>query len=242
MLGIRRTLDIFHKTKEAISIKIYNQWHLGVVSVAVPESIAEGIPLAAGGGRERQIWRLHWQGMGGSGLASSKDWQGMPLVFPMIFHGNKTYWETLKLPWVVSKYGSGKQDAPARPRCSAGSAGLCGSQPSTCPGLSRPEQGRHQTNSWVILMVMRGFMIGYGWLLFFCWGGCWVNYVGANLRFTLYIYYRLGSTLYMGLVWIFDSHTISLVGSFKLCCAVAGAFSLATRLLAYASAVIESQA
>jgi hypothetical protein len=63
MLGIRRTLDIFHKTKEAISIKtkeaisikIYNQWHLGVVSVAVPESIAEGIPLTAGGGRERQI-------------------------------------------------------------------------------------------------------------------------------------------------------------------------------------------
>ena len=64
MLGIRRTLDIFHKTKEAISIKIYNQWHLGVVSVAVPESIAEGIPLTAGGGRERQIWRLHWQGNG----------------------------------------------------------------------------------------------------------------------------------------------------------------------------------
>ena len=111
------------------------------------------------------------KGMGGSGLASSKDWQGMPLVFPMIFHGNKTYWETLKFPWVVSKYGSGKQDAPARPRCSAGTAGLCGSQPSTCPGLSRPEQGRHQTNSWVILMVMRGFMIGYGWLLLFCWGG-----------------------------------------------------------------------
>ena len=34
----------------------------------------------------------------------------------------------------------------------------------------------------------------------FLLGGCWVNYVGANLRFTLYIYYRLGSTLYMGLV------------------------------------------
>ena len=201
MLGIRRTLDIFHKTKEAISIKIYNQWHLGLVSVAVPESIAEGIPVTAGGGRERQIWRLHWQGMGGSGLASSKDWQGMPLVFPMIFHGNKTYWETLKLPWVVSKYGSGKQDAPARPRCSAGSAGLCGSQPSTCPGLSRPEQGRHQTNSWVILMVMRGFMIGYGWLLFFGRGGCWVNYVGANLRFTLYIYHTWFHIIYIGLVW-----------------------------------------
>ena len=83
----------------------------------------------------------------------------------------------------------------------------------------------------------------YDWVwmvtVFWSWG------VLGELRwcqpqvYTVYLSYLVPHYIYWTGLNI-DSHTLPLVGSFKLCCAVAGAFSLATRLLAYASAVIES--
>ena len=41
---MHRTLGIFHINKARISIKSRNKWHLGVVSVAVPESSVRAFP------------------------------------------------------------------------------------------------------------------------------------------------------------------------------------------------------